>query len=418
MKWARWCEQNNHEYQYIRGCTSKEKINFKPDKIYMSCIFSFNSGIYKKTIEYYHKLFPYVNWKVGGVFPTLYPRFFADSLRRDLKMYYGPNPFEVHCGMVPELENLTPKYNVPITFEDKDYPRDKIVMYASRGCVNKCGYCAVPRLEGDMRSFESIQTTLDSAREELPDAKSVVLYDNNFTEHQYLEKIVDELVAFGLPVDIHGLHVEAFTPEIAKQFERLTWSAQGESGTAYLRFSFDWMKYAPSVEKAYNIYMDHNIGAGFFCYMLFNWTDSPRDFWERIVKSQKIVSSHENGRPIFLFPQRYEPFKPQSKDKKLQGLKRNQYISPQWDKYVKENLLEKYPGATGADLVRGVTRMYTWVHGFLSVTKSENLFNWIGKDCNEFINRAMKMGTDKTYRLDKIQDKRDIEFSNNFGSLA
>ena len=40
----------------------------------------------------------------------------------------------------------------------------------------------------------------------MPYASSVTLYDNNFKTNPYLDPIIDELVDFGLPVDIHGLH--------------------------------------------------------------------------------------------------------------------------------------------------------------------------------------------------------------------
>ena len=78
----------------------------------------------------------------------------------------------------------------------------------------------------------------------MPKAKSIVLYDNNFTEHKYFDQIVDELVESGLPCDIHGLHVDSFTRHHAKRFAELKWCAQGENGTPYLRFSFDKVKYA------------------------------------------------------------------------------------------------------------------------------------------------------------------------------
>ncbi len=76
---------------------------------------------------------------------------------------------------------------------------------------NKCRYCAVPTLEGPMKSFKSIKHMLISAKQDMPEARSVVLYDNNFTEHEYFDNIVDELIDFGLPCDIHGLHVDSFT---------------------------------------------------------------------------------------------------------------------------------------------------------------------------------------------------------------
>lgn len=424
MKYANWCEYNGYNYRYVRGRIKEEWFKmekFEPDKIYMSCIFSYYSERYEKTIEHYFDIFPLAEIVVGGVFPTLYQDWF-ESKDRSWNRRGGYNIFykkhnqklTVISRMAPEIEDIPPLYNVDIKSEDELYPRDKIVLYASRGCVNKCGYCAVPRLEGDMTHFRSIKDTLDIAEKDLTeknlltDKTSVVLYDNNFTEHKYFDDIIEELVNFGKPVDIHGLHVESFTEDQAKQFARLKWAAQGEHGTAYLRFSFDKVEYRPSVERAYKIYMDQKepkIAAGFFCYMLFNWSDDPIDFWNRIVACQKIVNKYKKGRPIFLFPQRYEPFKPKSKDKKLQGLKRNQYISKKWSDFAGSWNKE----CSGDDLVRGITRMYTWVHGFLSVTRSENLFNWIGEDCNEFLNRVYAMS--KKNSLKKIERKIKVNLN-------
>jgi len=372
MKWARWCELNGHEYQYVRG-TVKPKI--KPDIILMSCIFSYYSKRYEKIIDYYLRLFPDAKMTVGGVFPTLTPEWFD---KRKWNHPFLGKRVGIYCGIHPDIENLPPKYNVEILDEDEgkrdQYKRDKIVLYASRGCTNKCGYCAVPKLEGGMKSFRSIKQMLVSSRNDLPSAKSVVLYDNNFTEHEFFDNIVDELKEFGLPVDIHGLHVDAFTRQQAKKFSELSWASQGKGGSPYLRFSFDKMKYADNIRRALGYVVDEKVKAGFFCYTLFNWIDSPSDFWKRIVISQDIVD--DKGKTIFLFPQRFEPF---------MALERNTYVGKKWN----------------SDLVRGVTRMYTFLHGFIPLTKTRNVFNWIGYTEEEFLDRAMKMATVKGYNLIK-----------------
>jgi len=368
MKWARWCENNEHNYRYIHGIVVPDII---PDYILMSCIFSYYSEKYETTIDYYRKSFPNIKMIIGGGFPSLTPKFFKKDkwTAKTVEFFLGGDSsnLKIYSGINQEIENLVPKYNVKIYEEEGEedsYSRNKIVLYASRGCTNKCGYCAVPKLEGAMKSFKSIQSTLDVAKEELPNATSVVLYDNNFTEHEYFDNIVDELKAFGKPVDIHGLHVDAFTRHHAKRFSELTWGAQGEKGTAYLRFSFDKIKYADHIDRALGYVTEANIKASFFCYMLFNWIDSPSDFWKRIVIAQSITEKH--GRTIFLFPQRFEPF---------MALKRNTYIGKKWDD----------------ELVRGVTKMYTFLHGFIPVTKTHNVFNWIGHTEEEFIQRAREM---------------------------
>jgi hypothetical protein len=357
MKWARWCEINSHEYQYVRG---RVKPKIYPDKIYISCIFSYNAHIYEQTINYYRKLFPEVQTTVGGVFPSLYPQWFEERWQK--ANVVDPNFFHIHCGLHQDIENLSPKYDVDIDYEDVNppYPRDKIVLYASRGCTNKCGYCAVPRLEGDMKSFKTIKHMLESAKNEIPEPSAVVLYDNNFTEHKYFDNIVNELIDFNVPVDIHGLHVDAFTEHHAEMFSKLKWGSQNTNGTPYLRFSFDKTKYANNIERALKLVDKYNVKAQFFCYMLFNFTDTPDDFWWRLQKAQNIVD--RVGRAIYLFPQRYEPFSPN---------KRNEYVGPKWTK----------------EMVRGLVKMYTYIHGFMSVTPSKNLFNWIGHTREDFFRK-------------------------------
>jgi hypothetical protein len=368
LKWCRWCEQNNHEYIYVKGRIDINEYDYIPDVILISMIFTYYADIYEKTVDFYIKKYPNVKIRVGGVFPTLFPDWFDKQKWKGNSFFGTQDVIEVHQGMCCEIEDIPPKYNIDIMYEDEVAVHDSldtIVMYASRGCVNKCAYCAVPRLEGSMHSFKSIKDTLTLAKEEMPNARSVVLYDNNFTEHEYFDQIVDELVEFGLPVDIHGLHVDSFDKHKAEQFARLKWQAQSASGTSYLRFSFDKLKYADHIERALILVRDAKIKASFFCYMLFNFTDRPEDFWWRIQKTQEIVD--RVGKTIFLFPQRYEPFK---------SLKRNSYIGKHWDE----------------NLVRGLVKLFTFYgHGFIPITKSRNIYKWLGNSYEDFIKNIKSM---------------------------
>jgi hypothetical protein len=370
MKWARWCELKKYNYEYVRG---KVVPDITPDKMLMSCIFSFDSKKYEETINFYKKLFPEVPVVVGGAFPSLNPGWFQSRWTKTLKN--GQADVSVFRGINHEIENLAPKFDVEIKYEGTfPYDRDKIVLYASRGCVNKCGYCAVPRLEGDMKSYKSIKHILDVGKIEMPDAKSIVLYDNNFTEHEHFDNIVDELVDFGLPIDIHGLHVDSFTEHHAKRLSELNWASQGKNGTPYIRFSFDKLEYVTNIEKAVKLVVKYNIKANFFCYMLFNFTDSPHDFWRRIVEIHNIVN--KTKRTITLFPQRYEP---------LNALKRNQYIGPKWTE----------------EKVQGLVKLYTHLRGFIPISSNHNSIMWLGFSEEQFFEKVREMNKNK--KLQKFE---------------
>jgi hypothetical protein len=366
MKWARWCELEGHAYQYVRGIVIP---NIEPDKIMMSCIFTYDSKIYEQTIKHYWRLFPNAELSVGGVFPSLNPKWFNEL------SHLLSKPIAVHEGICSDIEDLVPKYNVEIKQEKPDpkYRRDTVVLYASRGCVNKCSYCAVPRLEGAMRSFKSISKFLLAGRNEI-ESRQAVLYDNNFTEHPFFENIVFELYQHRMSVDIHGLHVESFTKKHAKILSMLNWIPQNKNGTAYIRFGFDKKSYRDKIEEALTYARDYNIKAAFFCYMLFNHKDSPDDFWWRIEESQKIVDKVKKS--IFLFPQRYEPF---------DSLKRNSHISPKWSK----------------EMVTGLTKIYTQTRGFIPITREKTIYKWIGHNKPEFFQNILKSSTGE-YKIPAI----------------
>jgi hypothetical protein len=222
-----------------------------------------------------------------------------------------------------------------------------------------------------MKSYKSIKNVLDCAKIEIPDAKSIVLYDNNFTEHEFFDNIVDELLDFGLPIDIHGLHVDSFTEHHAEKLSKLKWAGQGKNGTPYIRFSFDKWEYAANIENAVKLIKKYNIKANIFCYLLFNFTDSPHDFWKRIVETQNIVN--RTKKTITLFPQRFEP---------LTALKRNQYIGPKWN----------------GEMVRGLVKMYTYLRGFIPITYNGNTIRWIGFTEKEFFQKILDMNNGKILR--------------------
>lgn len=367
MKFARLCEQRGDKYRYHRGCLLAD---FDPDVIFLSCTFTFFSKAYERTIRWYRKQYPKAEIHVGGVFPTVMPSWFQRDCWSNVR---------VHQGLYDELEGVIPKFNCLIHHEEPTklhgYTQDRPYFHLSRGCPNSCTFCAVPQVEPEFICSPSARPMLDAIRRDKPDAKSLVLYDNNFTSHTHFFDVVAELQEFGKPVEFNqGLQASALTSEKAEALAKLQWAAPSDKGTVYVRFAFDHASTAPVVERALRHVVDAGIKASFFCYMLYNWQDTPDDFWQRIRAAQEMAE--RVGKTVYLFPQRYEP---------LTALERSKYIGPHWTE----------------EQVKGVQRLHTFLHGFLPCTVSRNLFNWIGDSEQEFWHNVEQFANVRGYRLER-----------------
>lgn len=111
----------------------------RPDKVYVSCIFSKNIG-HASGIRLYY---PDADFHIGG-----------PGLER-------PN------NLPPEMDRVMPDYAI---YPDMDYS----IGYTQRGCPNNCPFCIVPKIEGSFREVAPISEFHN------PDFENLVLYDNNF----------------------------------------------------------------------------------------------------------------------------------------------------------------------------------------------------------------------------------------------
>jgi len=331
LKLARYCEAEGHDYEYVRG---KVKPKIQPTVIFSSCLFSYKSAHYEQLFQFYQRLFPGVPIVVGGSFPTSCPDFFKGM---------GVRPYR---GMCKSIEQFIPKYDVKIRFQKgkKPYKRNNVILYSSKGCNNSCTSCTVPKLEGKLKCYRSIANTLKTAQDEIPQARSVILYDSNFTQHRFFSRIVAELREHELPIDIHGLHTESLTEKKAKELAKLKWKGQGENSTPYIRFGYDSLKQTENVERAVRLILKHEIRAFPFFYTLFNCRDSPKELVQRLQAAQDI-RDRTGASVLYLFPQRWEP---------LNALERYQYVAPNWT----------------PELLHSFTKFFTNQRGFLPITKT------------------------------------------------
>src|SRR5207249_9324993 len=77
------------------------------------------------------------------------------------------------------IEDLIPDYSILDQIAYKYPVNDAYFAYASRGCIRKCTFCGVPKLEGDQRDVASLTLLVRGVDELYGVKKDLTLMDNN-----------------------------------------------------------------------------------------------------------------------------------------------------------------------------------------------------------------------------------------------
>ena len=283
LKLASYHRIRGDSVELVRGCSIPNK---KPDKVYVTSLFTWGWNKVWEAVAHYKGLFPGAETCLGGIYASLMPEHAKLS---------GAD--QVHIGLVKEAEDLLPAYDL--------VPQWKwSILFASRGCPNRCAFCAVPVLEGALHSCrDSIKHLV------YPGHNRLVLWDNNILASPSWQSIVTEAMDLGIGVDYNqGLDAKLVTPDVATTLSKLKMPC--------VRIAYDLKAKGKYVKNAIELIMSNGIrGREIFVYVLYNFKDSPDDFFERVrdVLSWGAV----------VFPMRFEP---------LDSMSRNKYVSPSWDK--------------------------------------------------------------------------------------
>lgn len=283
LKLATYFRSQGHEVKYVRG---KDNGDFIPDEIYVTSLFTWAWESVYEAVKYYKEEFSEVKVNLGGIYASLMP----EDAKRSGADY-------VHVGLYEEADACIPAWDLVPEW-------DGSIIFFSRGCIRKCKYCAVPKIEGDLRSIiKSIKPYV------YKDHTKIIFWDNNILALDEWDTIFEELVEVNKWVDFNqGLDARLINKKKAQQLSQLK--------TKSLRLAYDTKSMKNSVKRAIdNLNVAGVKGKKIIVYTLFNFKDTPDDFFERTknLLNWGVVS----------YPMRYEP---------LDSLKKNQYISKEWTK--------------------------------------------------------------------------------------
>ncbi|MGN0883234.1 hypothetical protein [Cloacibacillus porcorum] len=168
------------------------------DIVGITTLFTFEWAITINTINFAKQLCKdQKNVLVGGIASSIIPQ--------EITKETGIVPID---GILDRPGMLDPDSDVivdalPLDYSildeiDYKYPTsDAYFAYMTRGCPNKCKFCAVPRLEPKYQNYIQLRQQLDVTQERFGGQRNLILLDNNVLASDCYEQIIDEIIACG-----------------------------------------------------------------------------------------------------------------------------------------------------------------------------------------------------------------------------
>ncbi|CAE6879030.1 hypothetical protein R75471_01675 [Paraburkholderia domus] len=336
---------------FIKGETDRSVLTRNWDRIYVTSLFSFEWKEIAKSIDF-AVLIAHGNTSkvfVGGIAASLmHDQFVAESRWRGIRFIKGllsdspaqslqldefeEDLYADDTNGVP-IEDLVPDYAILDQIASQYvYPvNDAYFAYASRGCVRKCHFCGVPKLEGAQRDAQSITGLVRAIEERYGPKRDLMLMDNNVVASENYKNIIAEIRDLGF---VPGAKLQRpGKPAVLRRVDfnqgvdarilckdKMYLREMSTICIKPLRIAFDHI----GVRKPYEQAIRYAYEAGLHDlsnYMLYNFHDSPSDLYQRMRLN--IDLNVELGIRIFSFPMRYQPT----------DIKERTHVGPNWNRY-------------------------------------------------------------------------------------
>lgn len=220
----------------------------KPDRVYISCIFSENLPNARGVAKFY----PDADVRVGG--PALgYPNYLPD-----------------------EMEHSMPDYAL---YPDMDYSMG----FSTRGCIRNCPFCVVPEIEGRFREHAPISEFHN------PDFDKLMLFDNNFLASTRWKEKLDYIKDHDLKVSFNqGLDARLIDNEKASALaETQSYNSHFTSRKYY--FAWDLIENEKSVLRGIQKMIDVGISPQrIMVYLLVGFNTSHEQDYHRFSRLREL----------------------------------------------------------------------------------------------------------------------------------
>lgn len=179
------------------------KDYFKPefrkyDRVGITTLFTFYWDITIKTINFAKQLCKTTDGvMIGGVMASILAEQVENAT--GIKPHVGTldTPGELDAGNEMIIDTLPLDYSI-LEEIDYEYPASNAYFaYMTRGCINKCAFCAVPKLEPVYKEFLSVSEQVRIAEEQFGEKRTLLLMDNNVLASCRYDDIIEDIKAAG-----------------------------------------------------------------------------------------------------------------------------------------------------------------------------------------------------------------------------
>jgi hypothetical protein len=260
MKFSSYHKSKDDNVKYIKGFNWF--IDFEPDLIYITSLYSWHYDLVIDTIKQYIKRFPNAEVYFGGAMATMFP----DEIS---EIFIGAK-FKLKTGLChKDLDDAIPDYTM---FPNIDYS----ISYTTRSCTRRCPWCIVHKLEHEFMEIPDWYKKINM------DKPRILFYDNNFlaSSKEHILNTLLKCAELGKEIDFN----QALDARLFKE-----WHAKAFSYTKIrpLRFAFDSMETDGHIQKAITLAKNYGI-KDISVLMLYNFTETLEELYYRMSEMVKL----------------------------------------------------------------------------------------------------------------------------------
>lgn len=187
---------------YYRKFYSKKLYQEPENKFFdivcVTTLFTFYWDITIKTIQFAKLICKDPNKVlVGGVMASILSKeiYDATGIKPFIGTLHTPGELDKDNNLI--IDTLPLDYSI-LEEIDYQYPASNAYYaYMTRGCINKCKFCAVPKLEPNYIDYIPVSKQIDYTKNNFGAKKDLLLLDNNVLASKNLHMIIDDIKQAG-----------------------------------------------------------------------------------------------------------------------------------------------------------------------------------------------------------------------------